>query len=44
MYGTAKERTDALKACVEMPVIEQIYIESHSMKVVRPNVLNERLL
>ncbi len=44
MYETAKQRTDALMSGIEMPIIEQIYIETNSMKIVRPNILNRTFI
>ncbi len=39
MYETSEQRVSALKSGMELPVIEQLYIESNSIKVVRPNIL-----
>lgn len=39
MYETSTQRINALKSGIEPPVIEQIYLETNSIKVVRYNIL-----
>lgn len=42
MYNTSKERADALRKGKDIVYIEQIYIQSNCMKIVRPNILKTR--
>lgn len=39
MYETSAQRVGALKSGIELPVIEQLYIETNCIKVVRYNIL-----
>ncbi len=44
MYETAEQRNIALRSHIEPAVIEQIYLETNSMKVVRLNILIEAFI
>ncbi len=44
MYELPEQRIKALRAGIEMLIIEQIYIESNSIKIVRPNILNDTII
>jgi len=39
MFETSEERIKWLKKGMELPVMEQLYLESNGIKVVRGNVL-----